>query len=359
MSQSHKFAPEAFALLTMDGDSQGYVTVADNAPFFPGAFAWLFSDTQPSRYCLITDLQGTTRIGLRFVNEDGSGAGTNAPSYDRSDCSAYLVVDNAKIDMPAQVVPVEPVLVVPSGGGGGSLPPLTGQQFAVLMEDPVGVVSWRRLTQDMLLPGFTATLTPSFSLTREVGSTLVQPAFTASYNRPAASATLNDGTGAIPLTLPATAFAYDGSDTLPVTNYTKSVVGQTVTWTLSAFETGGPAKTSSVTATWRPLVFFDVAVPPGVFDEAFIESLTGTALAAGFARTIAFGAGSGTKKLYYAFPSSFGTPSAFIDQSTSFPVPFTKVASGVSVTNAFGVTLGYDVWESDNFLVAAVTIVVS
>lgn len=99
--------PATSAALSADGDAQGYVTVASNANFYPGATAWLTSNTQPAKYCKITDLSGATKIGLRFINEKTTSGAFVGPSYIRNSCAAYLVADGARIDMEASVVPVE------------------------------------------------------------------------------------------------------------------------------------------------------------------------------------------------------------------------------------------------------------
>lgn len=248
-----------------------------------------------------------------------------------------------------------------SGGSGGGLPDPTGHanQFLQVLPDASGV-AWVTLTQDDIQPGFSASLSnPSTPV--EVGATVTDPSFTASYSHSAAAATLNDGAGAIALTTPFTAFAYDGSGPLPARTYTKTTVNGSVTWTLSATDSNSVNKTATATVTWEARAYFDAATPPGSLDASFITSLTGNALEAGFARTISFGAGGGTKKLYYAFPASFGAPSRFIDVNSGFAVPFSKVASAVALTNTHGVVIsgGYDIWASDQFLDAAVTVQVS
>ena len=104
--------PAAAANLTANGGATGYVTVADNTPFYPGCIAWL-SDTDGSQRCLITDLVGTTLVGLRFLLEENCGYRFQPPSYGRSNCSAYTLAKSAKINMPAQVAPVEPAFDKP------------------------------------------------------------------------------------------------------------------------------------------------------------------------------------------------------------------------------------------------------
>lgn len=257
------------------------------------------------------------------------------------------------------------------GGGGGvatalqtattqvgvssSVAPSNGQ---VLVASTSTAAAWTSLNLDMIAAGFTISSFGGPSSPVEVGATVSNPAFTASYNRTPAGASMNDGSGAVALTSSFTSFAY-GTTPLPSTNYTITTPNTSKTWTLQAHEAGGPTKSATVSVSWQARGFFDVKTPPGSLNAAFIATLTGSALEPGFARTIAFGAGSGTKKLYYAFPSSFGTPSTFVDTSTGFAVPFSRVATSISVTNGNSVTLNYDIWASDNFLTSAVNIQVS
>jgi len=243
---------------------------------------------------------------------------------------------------------------------GGGLPPLAGLDGAVLREtEPGALLTFARLTQDDIDPAFAVTaFSPGFTTTKEVGDSIINPSFTASYNAALASATLQDDVDTQSLLTPFLAFAY-GTPPLTARTYLKTAINATVTWVLSATKVGGtPVRTSSVGAAWRPRVYFQESTVPGSYNAAFITGLTGQALASGFARTIAFGAGGGTKKLYYAYPTAFGSPSQFKDADTGFAIPFTLVASAVAVTNAFAVAPagGYNVWESDNFLNAAVNV---
>lgn len=245
------------------------------------------------------------------------------------------------------------------GGGGGNLPPFSGIDGAAVVEDgnPSPTASFRRLTMDDIDPAFTADLVAAFGLTVEVGSTIINPTFSAAYNAAVASATLTDEVDTRAIPSPFTAFGYN--TTFPARSYVKTVINATSTWTLAATKAGGDpiVRNDTVVAAWRPRVRYQERVPAAI-DETFILTLTGSALASGLARTIAYGAGGGTKKLYYAIPTAFGNPSSFKDEATLISVPFTKVAASVSVTNSFGVTLPYDVWASDNFLINALSVVV-
>lgn len=107
-----------------------------------------------------------------------------------------------------------------------------------------------------------------------------------------------------------------------------------------AFDSAAGGVDSSLIA-----VYYDMAVPATI-TEAFIKALSGTSNEAHFARTISFTGATGTKKGYYAFPTSFGTPTLFRDNLTGLEIPNTLVVTGVIVTDAYGVSRSYDAWAT-------------
>lgn len=181
----------------------------------------------------------------------------------------------------------------------------------------------------------------SFSGTLEIGQSLVNPNFTASYSSPPTSATIDDQTGAVPVIPPLTAFTISKT-------YTKTVINSTNTWTLAATD-GVGSDTSIISCAWRPLVYYGVATPPMMIDASFVIGTIkpqGNSLASSRQRTIVYNSGV-TEKLYYVFPTVFGgLPSNFIDSVTGFPAGFAKTAT-LTITNTYAVAVSYDVWESD------------
>lgn len=185
----------------------------------------------------------------------------------------------------------------------------------------------------------------------EVGSSLVNPTFSVAYNRMPSAASMSDGTNTVALTSP-----FD-LVTMPFT-YVQTMIGAAQDFTLTANEPGGPTLTATVTVTWLPRVFYGSAVP-GPYTEAFIESLQSSELLPSRVYSPGYAAGAG-QKIYYAVPSAFGgSPGDFRDAATGFAVGISKVATAVSVTNAYGVTLPYDLWESDVAGLGALTLLVS
>jgi hypothetical protein len=104
--------------------------------------------------------------------------------------------------------------------------------------------------------------------------------------------------------------------------------------------------------------------------EAQIEALTVyNSVKNGFAGTYTFPFASPSEYRYFCFATTYGTPSTFIDTSTSFPVPMYLGYSNidgngnsydlVSVTNSEGETTNYRVYRTLNAIGGPVTIQVS
>lgn len=102
----------ALVTLTVNGGVNGYITVADNTPIFPNAKGWL-TDSTKSQYCIVTDLIGTTQIGLRFISS--TGAANN--NYGKNDCSSYLT--GSTFNQELQPCEVEEPIALKDGSTGG------------------------------------------------------------------------------------------------------------------------------------------------------------------------------------------------------------------------------------------------
>ena len=240
----------------------------------------------------------------------------------------------------------EGVAALGGGGGGGGLPPFVPEQYAVLMENPAANAVFQRLTEDMILPSFGISLSVVGTTIFEIGQGSGAVSFSASYVRPAEAATIDDGSGPVPLVSPFTAITLPGP-------YTETAINASQSFILRANEPGSPTVTDTAYLRWQPLVFWGESVPPGAYDEAFIEGLGSSALDNNRQRTIAYNAPPG-EKLYHAFPTVYGTPTYF-DADTGFAAGFSKVAT-TSVTNAYAQTNSYDVYESDQSGLGAVSI---
>ena len=201
------------------------------------------------------------------------------------------------------------------------------------------------LTLDQILPAFVVSLSGGGSL--ELGQTVTNPYFTATYSREPAVATLSIDNG----------YGLDVSGTpTSFTAFTvlqKSELGSSNAVILTANETGGPSKTSTAYFGWYPKVFVGVG-SAGSFNESFIHGLTG-ALASSRGRTFTVTPGVG-QKIYYAYPVAFGLATFYVG---GFEGGFIEPPTVTSVTNPFGVVLDYYVYESSQDNLGQTTVLVS
>lgn len=184
----------------------------------------------------------------------------------------------------------------------------------------------------------------------ETGQSVVAPSFTASYTGPAVSTAVmtNDANGeSRDVHLTPTSFT-------SAQTYVKSTPNQSVTFTLNATGTAGPAavpRTASI--TWGQKNFFGVSSTPAN-TEAFIESLTAqltTSRNSGFSVNATAG-----QKIYFACPTRYGAPTFTVG---GFVGGFILRATGISVTNAQGFTETYDLYESVNAGLGTTAVTVS
>jgi hypothetical protein len=308
---------------------------------------------------------GNNLLGLTEIDLKGFAAGSvidlpitaTTPNLGLSEKDIIEVeLESGDIDLVGTdlfvVILYETTVVANGGGGGGGLPPTSGDQYAVLMEDPADTPVWQCLRESWICPDFAIL---SFSLTGgtfiELGDTLLNPSFTATYSLPPTTVTVQDDEGGPIVDVSGTpnAFSYTGS-------YQKLIYGENVQWTLTA-DDGVQADTFGRTATWVQRVYYGVATDPGPITEAFIKAgLSGGAspLASSRARTINVTAGAG-EHIWYSFRDAYGDATFTVG---GFSGGFSKVAT-ISITNGFGIAENYQVWKSDNVALGSTTVVVS
>jgi hypothetical protein len=223
-----------------------------------------------------------------------------------------------------------------------------GTTNAVLQRSDTGPPFFAALTLDQIAAAYTVSLALTGAALVEAGQTVATPAFTASYARTPAAAVLTDTVPTTPQNVIGTPTSFSSTGT-----FTKSY-GQSVTFTLTANETGGPSKTSSAAISWGQKEFWGNAVP-GTPNAAFIAALPSSALTLSRARTFTSTAGA-TERLYFACRSAYGTPTFTVG---GFAGGFHLAAGAVAVTNGQGVTENYDLWESDFPGLGATTVVVT
>lgn len=185
----------------------------------------------------------------------------------------------------------------------------------------------------------------------QAGASVVNPAFTATYTITPTTAILTD-TEAHTDDVTSTPTSFVSPHT-----FTKSVYGQSVTFTLSATspDADGSANTG---ITWVQKVWWGAVVDPGSgYNSAFINALSNSNLQAGPNGSFAVNA-TGGKSTFFATRTAFGLTTAnfFVG---AFPFAVSKVAAAVAYTNSNGVVENYDVWRSDNVDLGAFSFTVS
>ena len=106
------------------------------------------------------------------------------------------------------------------------------------------------------------------------------------------------------------------------------------------------------------LGYYDAATVSSPFAGNFvalINNLQNSFLGSSRNATITVDAAVGDYILY-AFPSSFGSPTFSVG---GFAGGFHRIATNVAITNQFGISLNYDIWQSDNSGLGSTTVVVS
>jgi hypothetical protein len=231
--------------------------------------------------------------------------------------------------------------------GGGSIPlpiPVEDLDAGAIPDGYViaaigGVAVWAPVPTAFDITGFGLT---GASLV-QVGQIVTNPAFGAAYNQAAASASLTDTDGHNDaLALPATSFVSPHA-------FTKTAFGASVVFTLHAQSALG-ADTAGASLVWGANVYTGTKVDPGVYDEAFIESLT-PSLRVSPAGAYNLPAVVSGKGFFCALTALGLTINRFF--VGGFPWACSRVATGVAVTNGFGVALTYDVFRADNVIPAA------
>lgn len=110
----HIDAPAASQAFTANGDGDGYVDVSSNAGFYVGAIAYIARNNLQERV-IITELVGTTQVGVRKIGDDNKQQGAIQRYGGRSDLTGYTTALSSRLEMPAQLVKVEIQFGKPTG----------------------------------------------------------------------------------------------------------------------------------------------------------------------------------------------------------------------------------------------------
>jgi hypothetical protein len=236
-------------------------------------------------------------------------------------------------------------------GPGGGLPPFTNQQYAVLMEDPGGILQFQRLTEDMILPGFAITaFTYAGSLTHRRGDTLTTITANASYTSgPPTSASIantyggSTDAGDVDPGIWTINSPFSSGSLVGSIKRNGADLGADPTWTATRTAVKGGSVQATFVVRWTRDVYFGVGAA-GLNTESQIEALAGSALTSSRQRTITVSPSN--QKVYYAIPQAYGAATFTLNGfSASFNASFP-----LSLTNVNGVTSTYDVYESTNLL---------
>jgi len=220
----------------------------------------------------------------------------------------------------------------PGGGGGASLPPgqFPGQTLVWNGTDYVP----NFYESDDLTPPLQVKLQGTAFV--EVQQNVVNPAFTAIYTETPSHATLTDDENNIAQNVTSTPTSFHSNY-----SFVRNAFGLSVNFTLQAKEEHN-TKSSVLTMTWAQKLYWGTGTA-GQTGASFITGLVGSAITTSklFSFNIISGAGD---KIYFACRSAYGD---VIFTLNGIQGGFTKTWTG-SVTNGFGYSENYDLYESDN-----------
>lgn len=251
-------------------------------------------------------------------------------------------------------------------GGGGSLPPFTGIQYAFLMEDPGGVPIFQPAVEEMIRPGFNVSLNGGGTF--EVNDVVNNPNFGLAFTRGidwtanVLSATLTDGINPLQvLSIPPPA-AYVMPFSYSPGVFTSGANNFSVGFTLDASDVF-TSDTGTAALRWQPRTFFFASStdPVGATPTDWYADLISKAGSGGASqldnnrnRTFTVTAGAG-EHIYYVYPDSYGAATFTVG---GFSGGFTLINT-VSVENPFGNVQDYRVYKSNNPNLGTTTVVVS
>lgn len=191
-----------------------------------------------------------------------------------------------------------------------------------------------RIRASDILPNFNISLKADSNLL-ELGRSIENPTFTATYNDSIKLARLRDSKFLTwkNLPLPAASFASDQTF--------REIAPGSISFTLEATSVADEVVTSSTSITWAPRKFWGIG-PAGGNSAAFILGLSGSELSNTKGKTFTVNAGPNLK-VYYAIPADLGVPKFLVG---GFEGGF-FMCGIFSLLNSYGVTLNYQLWESD------------
>ena len=238
----------------------------------------------------------------------------------------------------------------PGGSQLDTLPSVTNQAGKFLTNDGFDK-SWKFIRQSDIMPDFAINNFSALAPLIEIGQTINSPAFHAGYSLPPASIKLSDQMNSteVDISLPGTSFNSSNSFTMNVQS--------TRTFTIKATSDDGIVLTKDCTITWVPEIFWGVGIKPSnpSLLGDFIQNLLGKALSSTKSKTFTVTPGA-IDKIYYAYPDYYGSA---IFNVGGFEGGFVLVAANIQLTNEYGITTIYNLYESDNANLGTTTVTVS
>jgi len=223
------------------------------------------------------------------------------------------------------------------------------------LEKPVGgSLRWNgsywnqtQLYQDDILPPFMVTINgPAMA---EVNQHISHPAFVSTYNfDPPTSISLSDTEGHSQV-IPIADRALFYSDY----EFQKTVFDGYVTFTLTA-EHHQTTRTAEYTIYWGQKLYWGVG-PAGYTTASDIKNNLDGYVTNSIAAKFNVNAGA-TEKIYFACRAAYGAATFYVG---GFEGGFTLVSDAISLTNDYGYTENYALYESDNLGLGSTTVTVS
>ena len=231
------------------------------------------------------------------------------------------------------------------GGSGAGLPPYAGRTGALQTDGTT--IFWAKIPASAIQQPLAITSFSASHSSAEVGQSFSSITFNAAYNETVTQASISTTSGTTNLTTPFNSVTLTGPfelDTIGSINFTLHVTGSDTTTT-----------SASINIPWLPRIFYGTALLATNFVD-LISNLQNSYLSNTRSGSWTVNA-SGGEYIYYALPNTLDFGIVF--SSGGFSGGFSEVATNVSITNAYGITLEYDVYKSDNVNLGSTTIVVS
>lgn len=232
-----------------------------------------------------------------------------------------------------------------AGGGGGFSPPAGSFPGQTLVWDGTDYIP-DFILADVVVPPYDQTLTSTIDIV-EVNQEVIDPDFTATYELAPTEASITDDVFSTPTDVTSTPTSFTSPHT-----YSKSAYGDVVTFTLTATQ-GYVNKSVDYQIAWGQKVYYGTFPNDGQTGESFVKSLIGQPVVNN--KNVGFGINAGVdEKIYYACRSAYGDMIFTIHSIEGW---FTKTDT-FDITNDFGFTESYDLYESDDDNLGAVNIFV-